>query len=516
MASGGSAPRSASARSFDFGSDDVLCSYDDYTPQLDQTVNGKRSDSSAKDLHESRGGRSFTNLYGQPEEFSREDVISAVEKCMNKYADNLTRNLEGISGRITQLELYCFKLERSIGEFRTDMVREQSEAYLKLKSLEKHVHEVHRSVQIIRDKQELSETQKELAKLQFSQKEPTNSSQSQKSNEGLTAAAPEIKAHNDDSDASNLQLALALPHQTAPTPDQNQAYKEPPMQQPAPTSLTVPPQDRYVLNQANSYYTSRQPLSLEQQSQNLQSELHYAQQRAQMHDLSIQVPTNQQVNAAANLLAQQQPFPQYRPQWSQPMQPQQPSSQAQSPRPQNPSAFARYSSNQPGNTITEAYQGSSMAPPAPYIAVPQSGGYGVSGGSICHLPSQHNIQRQPLPQASQVSFGPPPLAKSGYVGTNAYSSQSNMQGYNAVYVIDGSRASHPHYPPNNNVAAPQILNNHSYGEMIEKAISMGYPRDQVVGVVQSMGENGQPLDLNALLDRLNAIASGGMRRPWSG
>ncbi|PKU79019.1 hypothetical protein MA16_Dca000363 [Dendrobium catenatum] len=435
MASGGSATRSASARSFDFGSDDVLCSYDDYTPQMDAAVNGKRSESPAKDLHESRVGRPLTNRFGQPEEYAREDVISAIEKCMKIHTDNLTRNLEGISGRLTQLELYCFKLERSIGEFRADMVREQSEANLKLKSLEKHVHEVHRSIQIIRDKQELSETQKELAKLQLSQKEPTNSSHSPKSTDGITSAATEIKAHNDDKDPSNLQLALALPRQTTPIPDQNQQYKELPIQQPAPASLTAPPQDRYILNQANSYYTSLQPLPLEQQKH---------------------------------------PFPQYHPQWPQPLQPQEPSSQSQAPRPQNPSNYARYSSNQPANTVqAEAYQGSSIAPPSPYIAIP-------------HLPSHP-------------------------------SQQSNMPGYNAFYVIDGSRAPHPRHLPNNNVAAPQMLNNHHpYGEMIEKAINMGYPRDQVVGVVQGMGESGQPLDLNTLLDRLNAIASGGMRRPWSG
>lgn len=90
-----------------------------------------------------------------------------------------------------------------------------------------------------------------------------------------------------------------------------------------------------------------------------------------------------------------------------------------------------------------------------------------------------------------------------------------MPGYNAVYVIDGIRASHPHYPPNNNVSVQQILNNHPFGEMIEKAVSMGYPRDRVIGVIQGMGESNQPLDLNALLDRLNSIGSGGMQRPWS-
>ncbi|KAG0487356.1 hypothetical protein HPP92_009451 [Vanilla planifolia] len=89
---------------------------------------------------------------------------------MAKYADKLIKHLEGISGRLTQLELCCYKLERSVGEFRADMIRDQSEADLRMKSLVKRIHEVHRSVQIIRDKQELYETHKELANLRSHQR----------------------------------------------------------------------------------------------------------------------------------------------------------------------------------------------------------------------------------------------------------------------------------------------------------------------------------------------------------
>lgn len=97
---------------------------------------------SLKDLHENRPGRPLSNTYGQQEDFPREDVISAVEICMKKHADNLMRNLEEINGRLIQLELFCYKLERSVGEFRTDMMHCQSEADMKLKSLENQVHEV--------------------------------------------------------------------------------------------------------------------------------------------------------------------------------------------------------------------------------------------------------------------------------------------------------------------------------------------------------------------------------------
>ncbi|KAM2556605.1 hypothetical protein TB2_013809 [Malus domestica] len=115
--------------------------------------------------------------YSQPEESLHQDVTATVEKSMKKYADNLMRFLEGISSRLSQLELYCYNVDKSIGEMRSDLGRDHEEAESKLKSLEKHLQEVHRSVQIIRDKQELAETHKELAKLQLAQKGSASSTQ---------------------------------------------------------------------------------------------------------------------------------------------------------------------------------------------------------------------------------------------------------------------------------------------------------------------------------------------------
>lgn len=82
------------------------------------------------------------DVYSQREEHDNRDLLLAVEKCMKKYADNLLRYLEGISGRLSQLELYCYNLERSVGDLRADLSRDQSESDLKLKSLEKHLQEV--------------------------------------------------------------------------------------------------------------------------------------------------------------------------------------------------------------------------------------------------------------------------------------------------------------------------------------------------------------------------------------
>lgn len=97
-----------------------------------------------QDFHKSRMARSamFSSGYNQPEDSFSQDVIATVEKSMKKYSDNLMRFLEGLSSRLSQLELYCYNLDKSISEMRSDLVRDHGEADSKLKSLEKHLQEV--------------------------------------------------------------------------------------------------------------------------------------------------------------------------------------------------------------------------------------------------------------------------------------------------------------------------------------------------------------------------------------
>lgn len=169
----------------------------------------------------------------------------------------------------------------------------------------------------------------------------------------------------------------------------------------------------------------------------------------------------------------------------------------------------------------------------PFSGVTQSGvsrpeavvyGYGGPGRTVQPQTPQHNMQRQPQLQTNQSSFGPN-LGDGGYPSTGPRPPQSSMLGY-MMYDTDGSRPSHPshfqqgsyrptHVSALQNQQAPpggivgrhpnsQIMRNHPYGEMIEKAANMGYPRDQVASVIHRMEESGQPVDFNNLLDRLNA------------
>lgn len=80
--------------------------------------------------------------YSPPEESFKQDLSAIVESTVKKYVDNLMRFLEGISSRLSQLELYCYNIEKSIGELRSELARDNGEADSKLKFLEKHLQEV--------------------------------------------------------------------------------------------------------------------------------------------------------------------------------------------------------------------------------------------------------------------------------------------------------------------------------------------------------------------------------------
>lgn len=80
--------------------------------------------------------------YNSPESSLSQDVITTVEKSMKTYADNLMQFLEGMSTRLSQLELYCYNLDKSIGEMRSELTSDHEEADSKLKSVEKHLQEV--------------------------------------------------------------------------------------------------------------------------------------------------------------------------------------------------------------------------------------------------------------------------------------------------------------------------------------------------------------------------------------
>lgn len=475
---------SGSSKGFDFASDDILCSYEDYTNQ--ENSNGSHSDSaiptnSSKEFNKSRMSRpSFpASSYNPPDDSSNQDVvIAAVDRSMKKHTENLMRFLEGLSSRLSQLELYCYNVDKSVGEMRSDLARDHGESETKLKFLEKHLQEVHRSVQIIRDKQELADTQKELAKLQLAHKE----SESQKAEEVSTPSS-----EKNPPEGHNQQLALALPQLPAPPP----AAHQPPMSQP------------------QTYYLSPAPAPNMPQNHYMQPDPHYQTQ-------VTQPPPRSQLT--------QPPPPQYQQQWPQQMPPQ-PQPQQQPPqsaiRPPSPAqVFPPYLTSQQVNAPAPENLPNSMAMP-PYSGAPQPT-YGRT-----------NLTQPPPPQAQPQPQPPPqhmkPSAYGGQPG-DGYAASGNAY---MMYESEGGRVQHPNHPPphfpqsvyppaqQQNTGGsmmarppPQFMRNHPYNELIDKLGSMGYRGEHVMSVIQRLEESGQTVDFNTVLDRLNAHSSGPSQR-WN-
>ncbi|KAF3490231.1 hypothetical protein F2Q69_00057537 [Brassica cretica] len=469
---------------FDFGSDDILRTYDDFTNNQDSS-NGSNSDPSIaatnfnKEFHKTRMARSSvfpTSSYSPPEDSLSQDVTATVERTMKKYTDNVMRFLEGISSRLSQLELYCYNLDKTIGEMRSDLTRDNEEADVKLRSVEKHLQEVRRSVQILRDKQELADTQKDLARLQLVQKDSSSPSHSQQSEE---TPVPEAKKSESSSDAHNQQLALALPHQIPPQQQQQQQqqYYMPPTPQLQNTPAPVPvpaPQSQPQAPPAQAQFMPPPP--------------------APSHPSS----------------AQTQNFPQYQQNW--PPQPQA--------RPQSSGGYPTYSPP-PSNQSSVEPSPSSMQMPSTYAGPPQQSmqGYGYGAPPPPQAPQQTKMSYSHQTGDAYLPSGPPPpgYANAMYEGGRMQypppqpPPQQQQQGH---YMQGGGYAPQQHQAGGGNTGTPPPVSRSKYGELIEKLVSMGFRGDHVMSVIQRMEESCQPIDFNALLDRLSVQSSGGPPRGW--
>ncbi|CAO2198147.1 unnamed protein product, partial [Urochloa humidicola] len=167
---------------------------------------------------EERPGRAaFVGVYAQPLPlhqqqqdggfYPRDAVMAAVEECMRKQADALLHALDGIGGRLSQLELYCYKLERSIGELRSDVMDYHGESTANFRCIDKNIRQVHKAVQILQDRQELAETPNELSKLQMAHDVPSQKSEAT----GFSMLAPR---ENDNSpQVPKHEVALLPIHQ---------------------------------------------------------------------------------------------------------------------------------------------------------------------------------------------------------------------------------------------------------------------------------------------------------------
>ncbi|XP_028099828.1 leucine-rich repeat extensin-like protein 1 [Camellia sinensis] len=352
----------------------------------------------------------------------------------------------------------------------------------------------HRSVQILRDKQELAETQKELAKLKLAQKESSSVSHSQQNEDRATPPASDPKRTDNTPD---MQLALALPHQVAPQP--------PLPTRPVEQQQPMPPPPPQSVSQSQAYYLpSAQiqnppgPAQLSQ-TQYLPSDSPY--RTPQMQDMSRVAP--QPAQTQVNQAPQVHQLPQYQQQWAQQVTPP-PQSSMQQPqiRPMS-TTYPPYLPSQPANPSPPETLPNSMPMQVSYLGShvePMPYGYGGPGRTV------QQQQQQPPPQQLKSSFGVQP--NDGYTTSGPHPTLSPGNAY-MMYEGEAGRAhppppsqQPPHFPqgsgypptsvplqgpqpnagPNLMGRPPQFMRNHPYNELIDKLVSMGYRGDHVASM----------------------------------
>ncbi|KAG2617560.1 hypothetical protein PVAP13_3NG181927 [Panicum virgatum] len=482
-----------------------------------------------KDFQENRLLMSFVNFHEQ-EKISKEIVAEAIENCMKKQADNLLNSLEVISGRLSQLELYCYKLERSIGELRSDVMDYHGEANLNYRCLEKHVKE--QSVQVLQEKQELAETQKEMSKLQIVHEDSAQKSEGTapsvfmaRENELALVPLPQVNAVQ--SPAMQFQSCNRLilqqlvpvslstqqdPHRSNQTtmycmqgqshiehrqaqPFQATAQSVQPLhQKPQPQTVVEVPQ---VTSQAPEFYIQSQQQWPHQITQQVQSQARQPQpqvvqqqqysniQQVPAHMVQLQTSSPQALSAPQVTLV----YPPYGP---------------------HQSACANAEARTGGMVVQPSYSTISSSQRKHHEVAPT---YVQSNTVSVPLAEPH--QPQQLHSLGHCSFVPQP-SKVGPSGVAPYAVQGSAQTYNTAY---GSPSSNPativavlnqqahgsalmvlHH------LGPQSVQNHP--DIAEKVARMGYSKDQVEGIALRMVAAGQPAEYNPLHDRLSSVSHG--------
>lgn len=245
-------------------------------------------------------------------------IVSAVERTMKNYADNILRVLEGMSGRLSKLESVTHNLEHSVASLKISVDEYHDEADGRLRALNNRVVEMHRAVQILRDKQDIVEVHAELAKLQSSHNEGSVGKSNALSSAANDTADPvqtpkhhqqQLTAHVANALPATYPSQLQLPssHQQEPQAPNDSVVQQ--IQPSLSSSLNTTPQ-QYFSVQGESQQAlgqmqqplpalqqTHQPLpqSAQAQPQQIQAQAQHVQTRlVQQHSLQPQHMQSQQ------------------------------------------------------------------------------------------------------------------------------------------------------------------------------------------------------------------------------
>ncbi|XP_062230903.1 uncharacterized protein LOC133928532 isoform X2 [Phragmites australis] len=418
-------------------------------------------------------------------------TIVDIDRTMKKYADNLLHALEGVSSRLSQLEDRTYHLESSVGELKLTIGNNNGSTDGELRQFEYTLREVQAGVQILRDKQEIVETQIQLANLKVpkaedAQSETTGAGQAD-SRQQLTPPQPAIQ-----------------PQSQAPPPAQPPATL---LALPAPTA---PPPPR-LQNQSPSQFPGHLPHS--QVPSVLPAQPAPSAEPSEATHQQYQAPPAPQPQAPQPQPSQRYQVPPQYAQYSQPAS-------------VNPSVPQQPEEPAPYGPHTQSY------PPPPYMPPP--------GGPVAPFYGPNPGMYEP--PAIRPNPGPPPRYNAGYKpqGGGGFSESYGYTGSPSHRASAGMKSPSPFTPAGassggsgnyGRLPAAQVLpqaapasstsssssgNKLPIDDVVDKVATMGFSREQVRATVRKLTENGHNVDLNVVLDKLMNDTDAQPQGSWYG
>lgn len=448
-------------------------------------------------------------------------TVAAVERTVKKYADNLLHVLEGMSGRLSQLEITAGGmsgrlsqlettvqgLQHSIGVLQVAEGENHGQTNERLGRLEQFIKEVQMGVQLLHDKREVADAKSELMKLQLATEKAALA--------GGTAQTPVA-------DGWQQAKGEVIPHHlvSSPLPPQQSVHHHqipPPSKEPVQHPHAPPPHPQALA-------ASQQPPS-SQVSVNVPNE-------PGVPTIQQPLPPHQQQHVAIPHLSQPPPHSmQVPPFYSQPQQQHQSSYSQQmevTPYGVQPPPHLSAPVNPPSSSyipelpyVPGNYEGPRLLA-TPQQPLPSSQQHVHSGPQQIFEPMAGRMG--PSPSGVPTPYAQPPQSLPAVPMYETPSAGYGTQPYRVAQPVPSAPSGGTGYPRlptaqplQHALPAPSgasSTNRVPIDEVIEKVAAMGFSREQVKAVVRRLTENGQSVDLNVVLDKL--MHGGGEFQPQKG
>ncbi|KAM7475504.1 hypothetical protein LguiB_022747 [Lonicera macranthoides] len=406
-------------------------------------------------------------------------LSSEIEQIMKELSNNLLHGLEGISSRLLQLESRTQKIENTVDDLKYSAGYNFGRTDGKLRQIENILLEVKDGVHFLREKQEIAETQLQLAKVKASntssQAEDQNSRQTN-SMQQASSASPSAPQQSHPplpgtfplaNPISPLTASLTLPHQNFPPVATTASAQLPGQLTPSPIPAQLP----------NSFYSQGQAPEISSQQYHLPP-THYSQTPPpQVYPPSLRLSHVSQSSqplelhvANAAVTPQNCPSPSYHPEET-------PYFPSYSYSPSIPQ-----SSSQPAGSLAtqEFHMGPTQQMHSQFSWRPKSDEY--YGGPPSHYgrSSIETLHLSRIPSVTGVESNYSQLPKAQILPCALPTALNVEDGLE--YEGTGNRV--------------------PMDDVVEKVTAMGFRRDLVRATARKMAENGQSVDLNMVLDKL--------------